>query len=91
MHQLNDPWTQILNDFFKMDKTEIALYPKGKNWTIKIVASGNPQIYNWANSILSKWNNVKLIHEQWGDEQYEFENLREAEKFITLFNLTWAQ
>lgn len=90
MHQLNDPWAQVLDQFFDIDKPKISLYLKGKKWNIRI-ASVKPEIYNWANSILSKWHNVNIKHDHWNSEHYEFKTRRDAEKFITLFNLKWAQ
>lgn len=90
MHQLNDPWAQVLDQFFDIDKPKISLYPKGKKWNIKIL-SVKPQIYDWAHSILSKWHTVNINREHWNIEHYEFNNRRDAEKFVTLFTLTWAQ
>lgn len=41
----------------------------------------------WATEQLSTWPNVKRL----GFDRWSFSKKRDAEKFITLFNLTWAQ
>ncbi len=91
MHQLNDPWTEVLNQFYGcgIGKNKIFLHPSGKNWKIQIIADYD--IHKWAETILLDWNNVNPVRNDLILEHYEFNNRRDAEKFVTLFNLTWAQ
>lgn len=42
---------------------------------------------SWATDQLSEWPNVRRL----GYDRWSFTKKRDAEKFITLFNLTWAQ
>jgi len=79
----SDPWTHILSNFFNLYSRRAYLLPENK----VSIQGYNTDMYNWIHDTLANWKNVELV----GVEVWQFENKKEAEKFITLFNLTWAQ
>ena len=80
-----DPWTQVLNQFYDLNRVTIKLSSFGKKWKISI-SGFNEKIFDWVDDTLIHWNNVVNIT----TDCWVFENHKDAEKFITLFNLRWA-
>jgi hypothetical protein len=79
----SDPWAQAVNAFFNVFVRRARLLPDNK----VSIEGYNNDMYIWVRETLDKWKNVKTV----GIELYQFENKKEAEKFITLFNLKWAR
>lgn len=82
----SNTWGQVLDNFFQISKRRATLSPFGKSW--KIVINGyNQDMYDWSNNLLKNWDAVEFLDES----TYIFENKADAEKFLLLFKLKWAQ
>ncbi len=79
----SDPWTQVLDNFFNLYERRALLLPNNQ----VAIEGFHSDMYNWVHDTLDKWKNVELVDV----EVYQFKNKKDAEKFITLFNLTWAR
>lgn len=80
-----DAWGHILESFFDLTKKTAELSRFGKRWKVKINGFDSV-MYEWIEQTLENWDCKKLDNEYW-----IFESRLTAEKFITLFNLKWAQ
>jgi hypothetical protein len=78
-----DPWAQVLDNFFNLYERRAQLLTNNQ----VAIEGFNRDMYTWVHNTLDKWKNVELV----GVALYQFKNKKDAEKFITLFNLTWAQ
>lgn len=79
----SDPWAQIIDNFFNLYERRAHLLPENQ----VAIEGYNSDMYSWIHDTLAKWKNVELV----GVEVYKFKHKKDAEKFITLFNLKWAQ
>ena len=79
----SDPWTHVLDNFFNLYERRAHLLSNNQ----VAIEGYNNDMFIWVHNTLDKWENVEIV----GVELYQFENKKEAEKFITLFNLKWAQ
>jgi hypothetical protein len=79
----SDPWTHVLDNFFNLYERRAQLLSNNQ----VAIEGYNNDMFIWVHNTLDKWKNVEIV----GVELYQFENKKEAEKFITLFNLKWAQ
>jgi hypothetical protein len=79
----SDPWAQVLDNFFNLYERRARLLPNNR---VAIEGYSN-DMYAWVHETLDKWKNVELVDV----EIYRFKTKKDAEKFITLFNLKWAR
>jgi|688.fasta_scaffold100806_5 hypothetical protein len=79
----SDPWAQILDNFFNLYERRAQLLPQNQ----VAIEGFDTDMYTWAHETLDHWKNVKLVDVA----VWQFNNKRDAKKFITLFNLKWAR
>jgi hypothetical protein len=78
-----DPWPIILDNFYKLHTYSFQLLPKNR---VAILGS-NYDMLKWVDDTLYSWKGVKLD----GPAVWQFENKKDAEKFVTLYTLKWAR
>lgn len=81
-----DPWAQILNDFFSELKNQATIKKVEKKYHVNINGSDS-EMFSWCFKTLETWQGVESI----GIGEFMFDKKSDAEKFITLYNLVWAQ
>lgn len=96
LEQVMASWGASHRSIIKPELIRHRLKKGNQNWIIQLVefwpddfnqgASNLDSKVNWTEKVLSTWPRVRRT--SW--DMWVFDKKRDAEKFITLFNLTWA-
>lgn len=96
LEQVMKSWVAMDCSIIKPELIRRRLKKGNSNWQLQLVEHWPDRVYrgtsqldtrvNWAEKILETWSSVRRI--SW--DMWIFDKKRDAEKFITLYNLTWA-
>jgi hypothetical protein len=78
-----DAWGHVLDQFFDLHTRRARLRLEN----IVTIDGYHDEMYDWIQNTLRNWNDVESID----FDSWKFKDKKTAEKFITLFNLTWAR
>ena len=87
LEQVMHSWVNPQPFTVKIELTRERLKNRNTKWRLRLVSNGpTDEQVDWTAETLKNWSTVRRT--AW--DIWVFDSKRDAEKFITLYNLTWA-